>query len=294
MENCLSANGNINVVYTINEPAADGAYQALKAAGKTNVLDRDHRRQLQVREGLREGRHDRRRLRPVPRQDGAARASSRSRKIAKGGAKPTTARRQGLHRLRHQPGHRQPADRRSPARPRTRQPRPAGAAEPDAVAGAGTRPAPATADHRPIATPARREHPHDPGRRGPRHRRGDPPAPGHPRPPHPQPAAPDAGPQPADRARARVHRLRARQRAVLPPGEHLDRPAAGRGRRLARRRTDTDHPHRRHRPVDRRGDGALHAGHGQAGVRQRRPGRARASRRHRHRRPRRRRSTASS
>jgi fructose transport system substrate-binding protein len=38
MENCLSANGNVNVVYTINEPSADGAYQALKAAGKSNVL----------------------------------------------------------------------------------------------------------------------------------------------------------------------------------------------------------------------------------------------------------------
>jgi fructose transport system substrate-binding protein len=36
MENCLSANSNINVVYTINEPAADGAYQALQAAGKAN------------------------------------------------------------------------------------------------------------------------------------------------------------------------------------------------------------------------------------------------------------------
>ena len=33
MENCLSANPNINVVYTINEPAADGAHQALQAAG---------------------------------------------------------------------------------------------------------------------------------------------------------------------------------------------------------------------------------------------------------------------
>lgn len=38
MENCLSSNGNINVVYTINEPAADGALQALQAAGKTNVV----------------------------------------------------------------------------------------------------------------------------------------------------------------------------------------------------------------------------------------------------------------
>jgi fructose transport system substrate-binding protein len=34
MENCLQKNGNINVVYAINEPAAAGAAKALKAAGK--------------------------------------------------------------------------------------------------------------------------------------------------------------------------------------------------------------------------------------------------------------------
>lgn len=34
MENCLQKNPNINLVYTINEPAAAGAYQALRAAGK--------------------------------------------------------------------------------------------------------------------------------------------------------------------------------------------------------------------------------------------------------------------
>ena len=34
MENCLSKVPDVNVVYTINEPAAAGAYQALKAAGK--------------------------------------------------------------------------------------------------------------------------------------------------------------------------------------------------------------------------------------------------------------------
>jgi fructose transport system substrate-binding protein len=34
METLLSKNSNINVVYAINEPAAYGAYQALKAAGK--------------------------------------------------------------------------------------------------------------------------------------------------------------------------------------------------------------------------------------------------------------------
>ena len=34
MENCLQKNPDINVVYTINEPAAAGAYRALQSAGK--------------------------------------------------------------------------------------------------------------------------------------------------------------------------------------------------------------------------------------------------------------------
>jgi fructose transport system substrate-binding protein len=34
MENCLQKNPDIDLVYTINEPAAAGAYQALKSAGK--------------------------------------------------------------------------------------------------------------------------------------------------------------------------------------------------------------------------------------------------------------------
>jgi len=34
MENCLQKNPGINVVYTINEPSAAGAFKALKAAGK--------------------------------------------------------------------------------------------------------------------------------------------------------------------------------------------------------------------------------------------------------------------
>jgi fructose transport system substrate-binding protein len=38
MENCLSANPDINVVYAINEPAAEGAYNALKAAGKADQV----------------------------------------------------------------------------------------------------------------------------------------------------------------------------------------------------------------------------------------------------------------
>jgi fructose transport system substrate-binding protein len=33
MENCLTANDDINLVYTINEPSAAGAYKALEAAG---------------------------------------------------------------------------------------------------------------------------------------------------------------------------------------------------------------------------------------------------------------------
>jgi fructose transport system substrate-binding protein len=38
MENCLSKNSDINVVYTINEPAANGAYKALQAAKVQNAL----------------------------------------------------------------------------------------------------------------------------------------------------------------------------------------------------------------------------------------------------------------
>ena len=38
METLLAKDPDINVVYTINEPAAEGAYQALKAAGKEGVL----------------------------------------------------------------------------------------------------------------------------------------------------------------------------------------------------------------------------------------------------------------
>ena len=38
METLLAKDPDINVVYTINEPAAEGAFQALQAAGKTDVL----------------------------------------------------------------------------------------------------------------------------------------------------------------------------------------------------------------------------------------------------------------
>ena len=38
METLLAKDPDINVVYTINEPTAEGAYQALKAAGKTALI----------------------------------------------------------------------------------------------------------------------------------------------------------------------------------------------------------------------------------------------------------------
>jgi fructose transport system substrate-binding protein len=38
MENCLQKDPGINLVYTINEPAAFGAYTAIKAAGKQNKV----------------------------------------------------------------------------------------------------------------------------------------------------------------------------------------------------------------------------------------------------------------
>jgi fructose transport system substrate-binding protein len=38
MENCLQRAPDVNVVYTINEPAAAGAYQALKSAGKEKAV----------------------------------------------------------------------------------------------------------------------------------------------------------------------------------------------------------------------------------------------------------------
>ena len=38
MENCLQKNPDINLVYTINEPAAAGAYQALRSVGKEKAV----------------------------------------------------------------------------------------------------------------------------------------------------------------------------------------------------------------------------------------------------------------
>ena len=69
METCLSKSDGINVVYTINEPAAVGASAALKAAGITDALDRLGRRWLRGRQ-VRRGRHDRCDRPAVPAEDG--------------------------------------------------------------------------------------------------------------------------------------------------------------------------------------------------------------------------------
>ena len=74
METCLAANSDINVVYTINEPAAQGAYDALTAAGKGDgvlIVSVDGG----CSPGLRAGRvrSHRRHVAAVPGQDGHAR-----------------------------------------------------------------------------------------------------------------------------------------------------------------------------------------------------------------------------
>ncbi len=72
MENCLQRAPDINVVYTINEPAAAGAYQALKAAGKEKGgADRLGGWRLCRREE-RQGGHHRGDLATVPVEDGVA------------------------------------------------------------------------------------------------------------------------------------------------------------------------------------------------------------------------------
>ena len=51
MENLLQINPDINVIHTINEPAAAGAYEALKAVGKEKRrADHVGRRRLPGRE----------------------------------------------------------------------------------------------------------------------------------------------------------------------------------------------------------------------------------------------------
>ena len=70
MENCLQKNPDINVVYTINEPAAAGAYNALKKAGKEKgviIVSVDGGCAGHQGHG---GRHHRRHIAAVPAEDG--------------------------------------------------------------------------------------------------------------------------------------------------------------------------------------------------------------------------------
>ena len=72
METCLAKSKDINLVYTINEPAGVGAAEALEAAGRQG----DHRlRRRRLRPGHHGGeeRHHRRHLAAVPGEDGQAR-----------------------------------------------------------------------------------------------------------------------------------------------------------------------------------------------------------------------------
>ena len=69
METCLTKSDGINVVYTINEPAAVGAIAALKAAGITDAHHRLGRRRLRRRQ-VRQGRHHRCHRPAVPAEDG--------------------------------------------------------------------------------------------------------------------------------------------------------------------------------------------------------------------------------
>ena len=106
-------NKDINVVYTINEPTAAGAYAALKAAGK-------HRDVIVVSvdggwAGVRRSRPAHRRDRPaVPAEDGRPRRQAIA-NFVNDGTKPTGQRRSRLLQ------HRCHADRRGPGRRRRQQ-----------------------------------------------------------------------------------------------------------------------------------------------------------------------------
>ncbi len=69
MENLLSAHPDINVLYTINEPAAQGAHFAIKKAKRDVARDFDRRKLLG--RSQRRGWYDRRDGYAVPRSHGA-------------------------------------------------------------------------------------------------------------------------------------------------------------------------------------------------------------------------------
>ena len=71
MENCLSKTKDINVVYTINEPAAAGAVEALQAAGIKDALVVSVDGGCSPGIAIGQGRHHRGHLAAVPAEDGA-------------------------------------------------------------------------------------------------------------------------------------------------------------------------------------------------------------------------------
>ena len=107
MENCLQKNPDINLVYTINEPAARRRVHRAEGGGQgEGRADRLGRRRLRRRR-RRAGRHDRRDLAAVPAEDGGAWASRPVVDYAKSGKKASR-----LHRHRRHADHRQAAGRR--------------------------------------------------------------------------------------------------------------------------------------------------------------------------------------
>ena len=101
---------NVNVVYTINEPAADGALQALKAAGKSNVVVVTIDGSCKYVNGLLKQGTIAADSAQYPGKMASAGVEDH-RRHRQGRRQADTARGQGLHRLRHEPRHRQPADR---------------------------------------------------------------------------------------------------------------------------------------------------------------------------------------
>nr|AAC16209.1 potential D-ribose-binding periplasmic protein precursor [Rhodobacter capsulatus SB 1003] len=106
MENLLQKDSGINVVYTINEPAAAGAYEALKAVGLKPGADRLGRWRLPGR-AERQGGRDRRHLDAIPASDGLQ-GHRGDRRLCQGRHEAGEFRRARFRQHRGDAGHRQP------------------------------------------------------------------------------------------------------------------------------------------------------------------------------------------
>ena len=264
MENLLQKDPDINLVYTINEPAAAGAYEALKAAGKEKdvtivSVDGGCPGVENVKQGV---------IGATSQQYPLKMAEMGVQAVvdfAKDGTKPEATAGQGLRR------HRRHADHRRAGRRRR-------------VRGHGVRPRELLGLGRHVeSVPEAR--PGAAGRRDGRDRRGR--AAGHAR--HPRSTTSctrNATLGPLFVLVLAVIIFSLDRRPVPAAGQPLaDRPA-GDGRRHPGHRPDADHPHGRHRPVGRRDHGALVDRDGQAVGRPGRAGPARAAHRLRRRAPR--------